>query len=257
VSLLAQACEGELLRIAPTVHERRAMTGTGFPPGAEGCLVSRSSRLFGFVPIQGAGAHQDTLLVTRGGEVTLRFDDEFHVDASVLEEMLNTPRVEVWTGSTIGRFELWADAHLWLASAQPGFCRVVVDQTLDTGLIFPPGRRSAASAIVAGGNFAYVTTHLADEENLEWGVHAFGTDANKLAEDVAELLRLGGGSTAAGPVRSSASTRLTLPMNSCPRGTSSTSSTARSRSPGRRRRLAREEPVEPAQPANNKQVAPA
>ncbi|MGH3792243.1 MAG: hypothetical protein ACRDQ9_15895 [Pseudonocardiaceae bacterium] len=26
---------------------------------ADGCLVSRSSRLFGFVPMQGAGAHQD------------------------------------------------------------------------------------------------------------------------------------------------------------------------------------------------------
>ncbi len=38
---------------------------------ADGCLVSRLSRLFGFVPMQGAGAHQDTLLVMRGGEVTV------------------------------------------------------------------------------------------------------------------------------------------------------------------------------------------
>src|SRR5262249_23692318 len=42
---------------------------------ADGGLVSRSSRLFGFVPMQGAGEHQGRLLVMRGGEITLRFDD--------------------------------------------------------------------------------------------------------------------------------------------------------------------------------------
>jgi protein-L-isoaspartate(D-aspartate) O-methyltransferase len=166
---------------------------------ADGCLVSRSSRLFGFVPIQGAGAHQGKQLVMRGGEVILRFDDEFPVDASMLERALDTPRVDVWTGSTIGRFELWADAHMWLASALPGFCRVVVDRKLDTGLISPPGRQSATSAVVAGGSFAYVTIRLADEENIEWGVHAFGPDAGELAEEVAELLRVWGLEHRGGP----------------------------------------------------------
>lgn len=72
--------------------------------------------------MQGARAHEGKLLVMRGGEVPLRFDDGFPVDASALEGVLNTPWVEVWTGLTIGRFELWADAHMWLASVLPGFC---------------------------------------------------------------------------------------------------------------------------------------
>ncbi|MBV9140676.1 MAG: methyltransferase, FxLD system [Pseudonocardiales bacterium] len=160
---------------------------------AEGCLVSRSSRLFGFVPMRGAGVHQDRLLVLRGGEVTVRVDDEFPVDSGVLEGVLDTPRVEVWSGATIGRFEPWATAHLWLATALPGFCRVVVDRTLDTGVISPPGRQSATSAVVAGGSFAYVTTRrTAEEMTLEWGVHAFGPEASKLAEQVAEHLRVWG-----------------------------------------------------------------
>jgi protein-L-isoaspartate(D-aspartate) O-methyltransferase len=166
---------------------------------ADGCLVSRSSRLFGFVPMQGAGAHQDTLLVLRGGEVTVSFDDELPVDLSVLERLLDTSRVEVWSGATIGRFEPWANAHMWLATALPGFCRVIVDRKLNTGVISPPGRHFAASAVVAGGSFAYVTTRLADEENIEWGVHAFGPDAGELAEEVAELLRVWGLEHRGGP----------------------------------------------------------
>ncbi|MGH3694808.1 MAG: methyltransferase, FxLD system [Pseudonocardiaceae bacterium] len=158
---------------------------------ADGCLVSRSSRLFGFVPMQGAGAHQGKLLVMRGGEVTLRFDGDVPVDPSVLEGVLDAPRVEVWSGATIGRFEPWANAHMWLATALHGFCRVVVDRKLDTGLISPPGRQSATSAVVAGGSVAYVTTRrTAEEVDLEWGVHAFGSDAAELAEEVAEQLRV-------------------------------------------------------------------
>jgi len=193
---VAQLAEGGRLLVPLQV---RGLSRTIAFERAEGCLVSRSSRLFGFVPMQGAGAHQGKQLVMRGGEVTLRFDDEFPVDATALEGVLNTPRVEIWTGSSIGRFELWADAHMWLASALPGFCRVVVDRKLDTGLISPPGRQSAASAVVAGGNFAYVTTRLADEENIEWGVHAFGPDAGELAEEVAELLRVWGLEHRGGP----------------------------------------------------------
>lgn len=35
-----------------------------------------------------------------------------------------------------------------------------------------------------------MTTRLANEENLEWGVHAFGPHASELAKEVAELLRV-------------------------------------------------------------------
>ncbi|MFI6098169.1 methyltransferase, FxLD system [Lentzea sp. NPDC051213] len=193
---IAQLAEGGRLLVPLQV---RGLSRTLAFERADGFLVSRSSRLFGFVPIQGAGAHQGKQLVMRGGEVTLRFDDEFPVDATALEGVLNTPRVEVWTGATIGRFELWADAHMWLASALPGFCRVVLDRKLDTGVVTPPGRQAAASAVVAGGSFAYVTTRRADEENLEWGVHAFGPDAGDLAEEVAGLLRVWGLEHRGGP----------------------------------------------------------
>ncbi|GLZ30900.1 hypothetical protein Lesp02_30890 [Lentzea sp. NBRC 105346] len=155
------------------------------------CLVSRSARLFGFVSMQGAGAHQGKLLIMRDGEVTLRFDDDFPVDSTALEGVLDTPRVEVWSGANIGRFELWAGTQMWLATALPGFCRVVLDKKRDSGLISPPGSHSAAMAVVDGGNLAYVTTRSTpNEQEVEFGVHAFGPDAMKVAEEVAEQLRV-------------------------------------------------------------------
>ncbi|MBE1579530.1 protein-L-isoaspartate(D-aspartate) O-methyltransferase [Amycolatopsis roodepoortensis] len=159
---------------------------------ADECLVSRSARLFGFVSMRGAGAHQSKLLVMRGGEVTLRLDDDFPVDPTELEGVLDTPRVEVWSGASIGRFEPWAGTQMWLATALSGFCRVILDKKLDSGLISPPGSHSAAMAVVDGGNLAYVTTRSStvNESAVEFGVHAFGPDAERLAEDVAEQLRI-------------------------------------------------------------------
>ncbi len=194
---VAQLAEGARLLVPLQV---RGLSRTISFEHADGCVVSRSSRLFGFVPMQDAGAHQGKLLVIRGGEVIFRFDDEFPVDPSSLEGVLDTPRVEVWSGATIGRFELGDTAQMWLATALPGFCRVVVDRKLNTGLISPPGRQSAAVAVVSGGSFAYVTTRgTAEEMDVEFGVHAFGPDAADLAEEVAEQLRVWGREHRDGP----------------------------------------------------------
>ncbi|MBB5156084.1 methyltransferase, FxLD system [Saccharopolyspora phatthalungensis] len=188
-----QLVEGGLLLVPLSV---RGLSRTiAFEKIAKGRLISRSSKSFGFVPIRGAGEHESTLLVMRGGEVTVRIDDEFpagfSVDWRCVESALDTPRVEVWSGATIGRFEPWATAQMWLATALPGFCRVVVDRERSTGLISPPGRHTAAVAAVSAGSLAYVTTRDTDDKDrVEFGVHAFGPNAAELAEAVAEQLRI-------------------------------------------------------------------
>lgn len=188
-----QLAEGGMLLVPLSV---RGLSRTiAFEKVAEGHLVSRSSKLFGFVPIRGAGEHESTLLVMRGGEVTIRVDDDlpagFPVDWPSVETALDSPRLEVWSGATIGRFEPWATAQMWLATALLGFCRVVVDRERSTGLISPPGRHTAAVAAVSGGSLAYVTTRDTDDKDrVEFGVHAFGPHAAELAEEVAEQLRI-------------------------------------------------------------------
>src|SRR5215470_1055882 len=165
-----------------------------------GYLVSVSSRPFGFEPMQGEGAYQGKLLVMRRGEVTLHFDDELPADSSVLEDVFDHPRVEVWSGVTIGRFERWASTQLWLATVLPGFCRITVDHELDTGLISPPEWHTGAMAVIAGRGLAYVTTRgTAGEMDVEFGVHAFGPAAAALSEEVAEQLRVWGREHRNGP----------------------------------------------------------
>lgn len=194
---MAQLTEGGLLVVPLRV---RGLSRVITFERAGGHLVSRASRLFGFVPIQGVGAHQGTLLVMRGGEITLRFEEESPGDPDRLEGVLDMPRVEAWSGVTIGRFEPWAGAQMWLASTLPGFCRIVLDRKRDTGLVSPPGSHSAAAAVVADGTLAYVTTRgTADQMDVEFGVHAFGPNAAELAEHVADQLRVWGRDHRHGP----------------------------------------------------------
>lgn len=169
---------------------------------ADGCLSSVASKLFGFVAVQGSGAHQAKLLVMRGGEVTLRFDDELPLDPELLEGVFRTPRAEVWSGALIGAHELLDTVQMWLATVLPGFCTLLVDDDLDTGLVTPPPKRNSALATVDGASLAYVTTRPATEDGekaWEFGVHAYGPRASDLADAVAGQLRVWAKDHRAGP----------------------------------------------------------
>jgi len=168
----------------------RGLTRTVAFEHGDGCLVSRSSRLFGFVPMRGAGAHDGTLWQMRGGEVSLRFDEVFDGDPALLEGVFDTDRTEVWSGATIGRFEPLDTVQMWLATVLPGFCMVLVDKDRDTGVVALPGRRSSALAAVDGDSLAYLTTRATgDEASVEFGIHAYGFHGRELAETVAGHLR--------------------------------------------------------------------
>lgn len=152
-------------------------------------LVGQSAQVCGFVTMQGAGAHTERLLLLRGKEIGLRFDDGFPEDPALLNGALDTTRVDVWTGVVIGRMVPFDTLQLWLATAVDGYCRISVDPELDTGLVCPITRRSTDAA-VDGGSIAYLAARRLDGPSAEFGVHAFGPDAAALAETMAEQVRL-------------------------------------------------------------------
>jgi protein-L-isoaspartate(D-aspartate) O-methyltransferase len=159
---------------------------------ADGHLASTDSRQFGFVPVQGEGAHQARLLVMRGGEITLRYDDDYPADPQLLQGVFSTPRTEAWSGVTIGPHELLDTVQVWLGTVLPGFCALLVDQARDTGIVTPPHKRSFALATVDGATLAYVTDRPAEQDGekaSEFGVHAYGPDAGQLASQVAGYLQ--------------------------------------------------------------------
>ncbi len=152
-------------------------------------LVGQSAQVCGFVAMQGAGAHTERLLLLRGKEIGLRFDDGFPDNPDLLNGALDTPRREVWTGVVIERMVPFDTLQLWLATALDGYCRISVDPELDTGLVCPITRRSTDAA-VDGGSVAYLAARRLDKSRAEFGVHAFGPGAAALAEAMAAQVRL-------------------------------------------------------------------
>ncbi|RLU80191.1 methyltransferase, FxLD system [Streptomyces griseocarneus] len=153
-------------------------------------LESESTKICGFVPMQGSTAHQESLLLVTGTpELALRFDDGLPGDPNQLDNAVRTPRVELWTGVTIGRRELMDTLQMHLAITLPGFCTMTVDPDLDTGIVAPVNKGWSLAA-VEDDTFAYLTHRpTEDGQHSEFAVHALGAHAQDFAEKVAGHLR--------------------------------------------------------------------
>lgn len=162
-------------------------------------LAGSDPRVCGFVPMQGSGEHDETLVLVNGTEeVGLRFDDEAPADVHLLDNAVRTPRVETWTGVTVAPQELIGTLQLYLATTLSGFCTMAVDPDLDTGLVAPNNPRFSMAA-VEGGNFAYLITRRTPTGDVEYGVHAFGAEGEAFAKTVAEHVQAWGREQRGGP----------------------------------------------------------
>lgn len=152
-------------------------------------LVADSAKTCGFVTMQGAGAHHERLLLLRGEEIGLRFDDDgFPAEPQLLDGALEMPRVEAWAGVTVRRVEPFDALYLWLATVLDGFGLLSVDPALDSGLVAPQNR-IACPAVVEGGTFAYLALRKLDDDRFEFGAHAFGPDADRVAAVMVEQIQ--------------------------------------------------------------------
>lgn len=156
---------------------------------ADDHLTAQSAMVCGFVKMQGAGAHDERLLLLRGKEIGLRYDDGWPADPDSLTGALDTPRAEAWSAVATGRMEPFDTLQLWLATAFDGFCLLSVDPALDSGLVAPQNR-IACPAVVDAGSFAYLAVRRLDETTFEFGAHAFGPEAIALADSMAEQIRV-------------------------------------------------------------------
>lgn len=156
----------------------------------DGVLRSTSSLICGFVPMQGADSHAETLFRLGGTEeVVLRFEEGAPEDPHLLDDVVRTPRVDRWTGVTVALREPIDTLQSYLATTLPGFCVMTVDPALDTGSVTPNNPRFSMAA-VEGGDFAYlVTRRVPGAASVEYGVHAFGPTAMEFAERVGLLVR--------------------------------------------------------------------
>jgi protein-L-isoaspartate(D-aspartate) O-methyltransferase len=103
--------------------------------------------------------------------------------------VLDTQRVEVWSGVTVGRTESFETLQFWLATAVPGFCLLAADPNQNSVLV-AEGNRWFNLAMADGDSFAYLATRPAEPGMVEFGGHAFGWQASALAEVMAEQVRV-------------------------------------------------------------------
>jgi protein-L-isoaspartate(D-aspartate) O-methyltransferase len=155
-------------------------------------LVSRDYRLCGFVPMQGTGAHSERLIPLDGDRVVLRVDGEQPVDSDGLRDALASPQVERWSGVEVGGTEPFDDLDLWLATAADGFgLLTATKEAIDGGLV-TASARAGAKTIVMGKTFAYRPSARpvdVDRTRFEFGVYAHGPDAERVADELVELIR--------------------------------------------------------------------
>jgi protein-L-isoaspartate(D-aspartate) O-methyltransferase len=156
-------------------------------------LVAVSQAVSGFVWIQGAGSNDGHLWLLDGKKVGLRFDDGNLKRPSALDGVLAGEPAATWSGVTVQRSEPFADLALWMATALPGFCHLVVDASNgDPGVAVEPGGRQFPFAAVDddGDSFAYLSVRPAEGGVVEMGAHGYGPHKSRIAAGIVEQIQV-------------------------------------------------------------------
>jgi protein-L-isoaspartate(D-aspartate) O-methyltransferase len=156
----------------------------------DGALASVDQLMCGFVPMQGAGAFRRGYVPLLPDEMAgLWQDEDDGTDLTELTGILSEPRVETWTGVTIGPMTPFADLDLWLATTMPGSCLITArQQAIDDGTVSLSWQHGTP-ALADGPNLAYrgKPRPVEGTEQLhEFGVVAHGPAARAVAQTMAE-----------------------------------------------------------------------
>ena len=139
-------------------------------------LVSTSVEVAGFVPMQGAGGRPEQL-VRLSDRVRLRFDSGAPADPGALDGVLDTPRIEAWSGVTLEHGVSFAGLQLWFAWHLPGFCLLSPADLLPFGAVHGAGLAWLAVRSALGG------------AGVEFGAYAHGPDGEAAAAAMIAQIR--------------------------------------------------------------------
>ena len=150
-------------------------------------LVSRSYGLCSFVPMQGAGSHNERT-AQLGEGVVLRADDappQFDVEA--LREAIRGPRIERWSGAA---YDLPDELELFLITSSPQVVLLYASDALIGQGVFAASAARGVPVLISGDSLAYRTRRPNEETGgFESGVIAHGPQADAVAARYVDLLR--------------------------------------------------------------------
>ncbi|MEV4581493.1 methyltransferase, FxLD system [Nonomuraea jabiensis] len=145
----------------------------------------------GFIPIQGAGAHQEHVAAVAGGTVNLLIDAGPALDAAALDRALDGDRTERWTGVTVGYDDPFDTLHLWIAARTETFGVIWADPQRGSDRM-EPAMRWFTPALITPDSFAYLTMGPeqqdaeSGERRYELGVHGHCRHGDALARQLAD-----------------------------------------------------------------------
>ncbi|MEU4192206.1 methyltransferase, FxLD system [Kribbella sp. NPDC026611] len=141
-------------------------------------LESRSSTLCGFVSMQGVGANYERLHPIEDEVVFVTYDEDQEDEPHPPDGVLAQPRLQVWSGATVGREEPLLDLHLWLASTLPGYC------------VLSGSEWSGAPAVATADSLAYLTSRPTRQRKVvQLGCNGFGPAAAELTARLTDQVR--------------------------------------------------------------------
>lgn len=166
----------------------RGLTRTVTFERDSGGLVSLHYQLAAFVPFKGEGAHADRKVMLRDGVVLHTDDPDLRIAAAALNEALDGPRLELWTGA---RYDFPDEVSLFTTMSSPHVAQLRASQQAIDADIVGRGALYGTPAMITADSIAYRTSRQVSEDpaGYESGVIAHGPQAGQVAEQFAALLR--------------------------------------------------------------------
>nr|WP_246868804.1 hypothetical protein [Saccharopolyspora sp. ASAGF58] len=157
----------------------------------DGCLVSDSVELCGFVYLVGDDEGERTAPITEDKAVSLHWDRDQSVDPEVLHGVLDQPRTTAWSAVTIAGDEPHDGIWLRLTVTDARTCRInalpeVSPERCD------PIAALRSPALVDGESLAYLTTRRQNtDQGTRWelGAIGHGPAAAELVEHLCDEIR--------------------------------------------------------------------
>jgi len=154
-------------------------------------LIADSVELCGFVPMVGQEGEKSGHL-DPDGQVALHWDLDQDIRLNALRDVLDRPKVEVWSGVTVGPYDPFDGLWLQMTATEPNVCRIAATAAAVEAGLCTPAIPTRSPAIVDHDSLAYFTLRRLPSEGesrYELGAIAHGPNGHQLGEQLCERIR--------------------------------------------------------------------